>query len=56
MAKPIKFIKKRRYCKIAGCKSLLSMYNFSDYCHVHQLLALTKEKYKEPSLNKSNHL
>jgi hypothetical protein len=43
MAKIIKFNKKRRYCRLTSCRRLLSIYNSSTYCHVHQHLALAKE-------------
>lgn len=39
MAKPIKSNKKRRFCRISTCKRLLSIYNISTYCYVHQRLA-----------------
>lgn len=43
MAKIIKANKKRRFCRLASCKRLLSIYNASAYCHVHQHLALDRQ-------------
>lgn len=43
MAKIVKTKKKHRYCKLSSCKRLLSIYNFSVYCHVHCHLALDKQ-------------
>ncbi|MDP3791336.1 MAG: hypothetical protein Q8R38_04765 [Candidatus Omnitrophota bacterium] len=43
MAKIVRSIKKRRFCKLGSCKQLLSIYNFSAYCHVHQHIALAKQ-------------
>lgn len=43
MAKVIKFNKKRRFCRLTSCRRLLSKYNSSTYCHVHQYIALTKQ-------------
>ncbi|MBP7056780.1 MAG: hypothetical protein KBB52_08000 [Candidatus Omnitrophica bacterium] len=42
MAKIVKSNKKRRHCKLSSCKRLLSVYNFSAYCHVHNYLAMER--------------
>ena len=36
MAKKLKTSPKGRKCKFPKCKHLLSIYNHSDYCHVHR--------------------
>lgn len=43
MSKKIKSNKKRRICRFAGCKQVLSIYNPESYCHAHQQSALSRE-------------
>jgi hypothetical protein len=49
MSKKIRVNKKRRICRFAGCKHLLSIYNPETFCHVHQQYAIGRNALALPA-------
>jgi len=39
--KKVKTSAKGRVCRYRNCHNILSIYNHEEYCHVHQLMALS---------------
>ncbi|MFA5310948.1 MAG: hypothetical protein WC355_01345 [Candidatus Omnitrophota bacterium] len=39
--KKVKTSAKGRVCRYRNCRNILSIYNHEEYCHVHQLMALS---------------
>jgi len=46
MRKPLKTSAEGRKCMFPDCKSILSIYNHEDYCHVHRQQMSREQKLK----------